>query len=177
MRAAMAAIRARDPGREIVIDGLGGGNLAMPELADSGAIHSTRGYQPMGLTHYRASWCAATAGLPYPVYPGTEWEGKSWGKETIRAHYAPWRRVEAMGVPIHIGEFGCFNTVSQAAALRWLEDLLSIYADFKWGYSLWEFEGSFGIIGHGRPGASYEPYGGYSVDRAMLDLYKAYRVR
>ena len=46
MRIAAGAIRAVDPQRTIVIDGLGGGNVAMPELADLGAVHSTRGYQP-----------------------------------------------------------------------------------------------------------------------------------
>jgi endoglucanase len=176
MRSAMGVIRAVDPGREIVIDGLGGGNIAMPELADSGAIHSTRGYQPMALTHYRASWCGATASLPYPAYPGTEWEGKAWDKETIRAHYRPWRAVEAKGVRIHVGEFGCFNTVTEASAIRWLDDLLSVFGDFGWGYSLWNFEGPFGIVAHGRPGARFEPYRGYMVDRAMLDIYGGHRL-
>ncbi len=177
MRSAMAAIRAEDPEREIVIDGLGGGNIAMPELADSGAIHSTRGYQPMALTHYRAGWCEAVAGIPSPVYPGTEWEGRTWDRETIRAHYDPWREVETKGVAIHVGEFGCFNTVSEASALRWLDDILSLFAEFGWGYSLWNFEGAFGIIGHDRPGAKFEPYRGFMVDRAMLEIYEARRER
>jgi aryl-phospho-beta-D-glucosidase BglC (GH1 family) len=177
MRAAMAAIRAQDPERPIVIDGLGGGNMAMPELADSGAVHSGRGYQPMALTHYQASWCAAVRGLPRPVYPGTEWEGRTWDRHAIKEYYGPWRAVEAMGVEVHIGEFGCYRTVSQAPALRWLEDLMSIYAEFGWGYSLWEFEGSFGIIGHGRPGGRYELYRGYMVDRRMLELYASGRAK
>src|SRR5690606_3595516 len=34
MRRVIAAIRAISPGRPITLDGLGGGNIAMPELAD-----------------------------------------------------------------------------------------------------------------------------------------------
>lgn len=55
-------------------------------------------------------------------------------------------------------------------ALAWLADLLSLYREFGWGYSLWNFEGPFGIIGHGRPNTKYETLYGYEVDRQLLDL-------
>ena len=48
--------------------------------------------------------------------------------------------------------------------------MLSIYQEFGWGYALWNFEGAFGIIEHGRPGAKLELVSGYQVDRALLDL-------
>jgi hypothetical protein len=44
MREAIAAIRAIDPKREIILNGIDGGSRAIPELADTGAIHSGRGY-------------------------------------------------------------------------------------------------------------------------------------
>jgi len=44
IRRTVAAIHAIDPEREIVIDGLEVGHVAMPELADLGVIHSGRGY-------------------------------------------------------------------------------------------------------------------------------------
>ena len=47
MQRVVDAIRQIDPKREVVIDGLGGGHVAMPELADLGVIHSRRGHQPM----------------------------------------------------------------------------------------------------------------------------------
>jgi aryl-phospho-beta-D-glucosidase BglC (GH1 family) len=171
MRRTVAAIRAIDPDREIVLDGLAGGNLAMPELASLGTIQSGRGYQPMPLSHYRAGWCKETQGLPEPVWPGCPWEGKSWDKESLREHYAPWRELQAAGVPVHIGEFGCYNKVPNDLALAWFADLLSLYKEWGWGYSLWNFRGDFGIVEHGRPGTRYEIFEGFKVDRALLDLY------
>jgi aryl-phospho-beta-D-glucosidase BglC (GH1 family) len=136
----------------LTLNGLGGGNLAMPELADLGAIQSGRGYQPMPLSHYQAFWCAEPQGLPPPVWPGTDWDGRRWDKETLRAHYAPWRALQDKGVPVHIGEFGCYNKVENDIALHWFADLLSLYKEWGWGYSLWNFKGDFGIVEHGRPG-------------------------
>lgn len=176
MRRTVAAIRSVDPEREIVINGLGGGNIAMPELADLGVIHSGRGYQPMSLTHHKASWCAETAGLPVPPWPGASWDGKIWDKETLRAHYAPWRELQAKGVAIHIGEFGCYKTVPNALALAWFADLLSLYREWGWGYSLWNFAGDFGIVNHGRQGTRYEEFEGFKVDKDLLDLYLANRL-
>jgi endoglucanase len=177
MRRVAAAIRAIDPEREIVIDGLGAGNIAMPELADLGVIHSTRGYQPSPVSHWGATWWTGWNVAPAPIYPGTEWEGKVWDKETLKAHYAPWREVEAQGVKVHIGEFGCYNQTQNDVALRWFKDLLSIFREYKWGYSLWGFADPFGIIDHGRPGAVYETIDGYNVDRAFMDLLLENRVK
>jgi len=171
VRRTAAAIRAVDPAREIVIDGLGGGNIAMPELADLDVIQSGRGYQPMALSHYQAGWWKGHEGLPEPVYPGLEWNDKIWNKDALRENYAPWRELEKKGVEVHIGEFGCFNKTPNHAALAWFADLLSLYKEFGWGYSLWNFKGPFGIVEHGRPGTQYEDFHGLQVDRQLLDLY------
>lgn len=172
IRRTVAAIRAVDPDREIVIDGLAGGHLAMPELADLGVIHSGRGYQPMPVSHYEASWWSGSKGLSPPVYPGTNWDGLLWNRETLKTFYDPWRAVEAKGVKLHMGEFGCFNRTPNDVALRWFRDLFSVWHEFGWGYALWGFEGAFGIIEHGRPGAKYEEIDGYRVDRELLELMK-----
>lgn len=176
VRRTVAAIRAIDPQREIAIDGLGGGNLAMPELADVDVIQSGRGYQPMALTHYRAGWWKGGEDLPVPTYPGLEWKGRAWDREALRDHYVPWRALEEQGVQVHIGEFGCYDKTPNDVALAWFGDLLSLFREFGWGYSLWNFRGPFGIVEHGRPGARYEDFGGLRVDRALLDLYLANRV-
>ncbi len=176
VRRTVDAIRVIDPQREIVIDGLGGGHLAMPELADLGVVHSGRGYQPMAISHYRATWWSEHAGLPVPVYPGLAWNGIRWDRDALREFYRPWREVEAMGARVHIGEFGCYNQTPNDVALRWLGDLLSLFREFGWGYSLWNFEGPFGIVEHGRAGAVYEEMDGFRVDRALLDLLLANRL-
>ena len=177
IRRTVKAIRAIDPNREIVIDGLDGGNLAMPELADLDVIQSGRGYQPMSVTHYQASWWSGHKGLKMPVYPNTDWDEKKWTRETIRDFYQPWINLEKMGVKVHIGEFGCYNRVPNDLALRWFDDLLSVFLELGWGYSLWEFKGDFGIVNHGRNGVNYSDFKGYSVDKDLLDLYLRYRVK
>jgi hypothetical protein len=176
IRRTVAAIRAIDPAREIVIDGLAGGNLAMPELADLGAIHSGRGYQPMPISHHRAPWWSGHATAPEPMYPGQQWAGITWNRETLRGFYQPWRDVQALGAPVHIGECGCFNQTPNDIALRWFADLFGVYKQLGWGFALWNFAGAFGIVEHGRPGARYEPFYGYNVDRELLDLILANRV-
>jgi endoglucanase len=176
IRRAVRAVRSVDPQREIVIDGLGGGNWAMPELADLSVIHSGRGYQPMPVSHHGASWWKEGAGLPEPVYPGLVWRGSAWNREALRAFYEPWRRVEAAGARVHIGECGCFNRIANAKALRWLGDLFGLFREFGWGFALWNFEGSFGVVSHGRPGARYVPISGYEVDPQLLELILENRV-
>jgi aryl-phospho-beta-D-glucosidase BglC (GH1 family) len=177
VRRTVAAIRAISPQRPIQIDGLGGGHLAMPELADLDVIHSGRGYQPMAVSHYKAGWWPDVHLVTEPpVYPGVVWDGVVWNRDALRRFYQPWRDVQAAGRTIHIGEFGCYNQTPNDTALAWLADLLSIYREFGWGYSLWNFEGTFGIIGHGRPGARHEMLHGYQVDRDLLDLLLENRI-
>jgi endoglucanase len=170
IRRTVAAIRKIDQNREIVIDGLGGGYLALPELAHLGVIHSGRGYHPMPVSHHKASWWSDHILSPAPTYPGLRWQGKTWNRAALQNSYRPWQEVERRGARIHIGEFGCFKHTPNDIALCWLADLLSVYKEFGWGYALWNFRGPFGIIKHGRPGAQYEPIGGYPVDRALLNL-------
>jgi hypothetical protein len=175
VRRAVAAIRAIDPAREIVIDGLGGGHLAMPELADVGAVHSGRGYQPMSVSHYQADWWSGGLDLPEPTYPCV-FDGRLWNRESLREFYQPWRDVQAAGARVHIGELGCYNRTPNPVALRWFNDLFGLYREFGWGYALWNFEGPFGIVEHGRPGTVYEDVRGYTVDRGLLELMLTSRV-
>jgi len=171
IRRVTAAIRAIDPDRPIVIDGLEGGHIAMPELADLDVVHSGRGYQPMPVSHYGADWWTGWKGHE-PIYPGGNWWGHPWDRQALHEFYLPWREVSAMGRPIHIGEFGCYNQTPNDVALRWLGDLVSLYREYGWGWGFWNFEGPFGIVEHGRPGATYELIDGYRVDRELLEILK-----
>ena len=170
IRRTVAAVRAIDAQREIVIDGLGGGYLSMPELAALGVTHSGRGYHPMPVSHHRAGWWSDHNKAPAPKYPGLRWQGRVWDRTSLLDSYKPWREVEKRGTRVHIGEFGCFKHTPDDIALRWYTDMLSIYKEFGWGYAMWQLRGPFGIIEHGRPGAKFESLKGYYVDRALLDL-------
>jgi len=175
IRMTVDAIRSVDPDREIVIDGFNGGGSALPELADlgkAGVVHSGRGYEPFQVTHYKAEWVRGGADWAAPEYPGEVAPGQFRDREWIKNYYQPWREVEAQGVKVHIGEFGCYNKLPNDLALRWFQDVLSVFREFGWGYSLWNFVGTFGIVEHGRPGTVYEDYKGFRVDRALLELLK-----
>lgn len=63
------AIRAEDPDRLIVCDGLGWGNKPVPELVQFKVAQATRGYQPFDVTHYKASWAGKWDDAPVPVWP------------------------------------------------------------------------------------------------------------
>ncbi len=176
VRRTAAAIRSVDPERAIVIDGLEEGHTAMPELVDLEVVQSCRGYQPMTISHYGASWWALAEGLPEPIYPGTIWWDKAWDRSVIDEFYQPWKDVQAAGIPVHCGEFGCYIKTPNDVALRWLGDVFGLFKEYGWGYSLWEFEGSFGIIDHGREGARFEKMDGYNVDRDLFELMLNSRV-
>lgn len=170
MRRAVKAIRAADPCRPIVLDGLAGGDWPMPELADlTNTTQSTRGYQPHALSQYKAPWYPV--GTEDPVWPGVEWAGKRWDRQTLADHYGPWRELEHAGVPVHVGEFGCYNTAANEVALAWFRDLFTLFREYRWGYALWNFKGPFGIVEHGRPGARLEKHHGFLIDRDLLELF------
>ncbi|GAB6089832.1 glycoside hydrolase family 5 protein [Spirochaeta dissipatitropha] len=165
-------IKQVSPDRIIVVDGLSGGNIPIPELIQPGVIQSGRAYQPMRLTHYNASWCEETHGMKIQDYPGTEYDGKIWTIETIRDHFRPWENLENMGSSVHIGELGCYNTVPNSSALRWFEDLFTVLRQNNWGWAFWNFDGPFGICEHGRSGARYTRINGYNIDADLWQIVK-----
>jgi hypothetical protein len=63
------AIRAEDPERLIIADGLSYGTRPCPEIAGLHVAQSTRGYRPFSLTHYRADWVEGAADWPVPSWP------------------------------------------------------------------------------------------------------------
>lgn len=65
--ALVAAIRAEDPSRFIVADGIAWGGRPAQSLFKLGIGQATRGYRPMSISHYMASW----VGTPTadPVWP------------------------------------------------------------------------------------------------------------
>jgi aryl-phospho-beta-D-glucosidase BglC (GH1 family) len=175
MRRAIAAIRAVTPDREIICDGVGGGQFAMPEMADAGVIHGARGYVPFEISHYQASWMSHMTHDREPTWP-MELNGKLWTRDVLVSLYQPWLDVEKTGVKVYVGEFGCYDKTPNDVALRWLGDLLSVFKQFGWGYALWQLSGSFGVINHGRPGTKYTKMNGLDVDAELLRLLKENRV-
>ena len=87
---------------------------------------------------------------------------------------APWLALQAQGSGVMVGEWGCFDKTPYDVTLRWMEDCLANFKKAGWGWALWDFSGSFGILDSDRPGAVYEDYEGHKLDRRMLQLLQRY---
>lgn len=65
----VAAIRAEDPNRLIIADGINYAVTPSWNLIPLGVAQATRGYQPFTLTHYKASWAAGSDQWAEPMWP------------------------------------------------------------------------------------------------------------
>lgn len=167
------AIRAEDPQRLIVADGLRWGNKPVPKLAPLGIAQSTRGYQPMRVSHHGASWVNGQ-NWPTPSWPLKLKAGDVWDKERLRREQIePWKALEKLGVGIHVGEWGAFNQTPHPVALAWMRDCLDLWKEAGWGWSVWNFRGAFGVLDSERADVTYEDWRGHKLDRAMLELLQA----
>jgi len=169
-RRATAAIRNVDPDRLVISDGNSYGNVPVFELADLGIAQSTRGYQPFQLTHYKASWAGGNWAEPtWPLKRGKEVQGKEW----LRTKYIePWKRLEAMGVGVHVGEWGVYNRTPHDVVLRWMRDVLTLWREAGWGWAVWNLRGGFGPLDSKRQDVTYESFRGHQLDRKMLELLR-----
>lgn len=172
-RATVAAIRAEDPDRLIIADGLGYGRMAMPEVADLGVAQSCRAYEPMGVSHYKAGWVNGMD-WPVPQWPGGWHYGAAWTRADLEALYAPWIELASQGVGVHCGEGGAYQHTPHDVALAWFRDVLEILTAHNIGYALWNFRGPFGILDSGRADVDYEDWHGHKLDRKFLELLQGF---
>ena len=96
---------------------------------------------------------------------------RNWLKETM---IKPWQEAEKAGCGVMVGEFGAFNKTPHDVTLRWLEDSLANWNEAGWGFALWNFRGSFGILDSEREDVKYEDFHGHKLDRKMLALLQKY---
>lgn len=69
VRKMLDAIRAEDPDRLVLCDGLSWGTQPVPDLVPLGVGQMTRGYSPFTLTHFGASWVGNNADWKIPQWP------------------------------------------------------------------------------------------------------------
>jgi endoglucanase len=164
-------IRAADPQRLFIADGLKWGREPVPELTPLGIGQSMRGYEPMGVSHFKATWVKESASWPTPTWPLQS--DRRWDRASLSAFYEPWQTLEAGGVGVHAGEFGAHNLTPHDVALAWMADLLAVWREAGWGWALWNLRGSFGVLDSERADVAYETLGAYQLDRRMLELLRA----
>ncbi len=205
-KALCEAIRAEDPDRLIIADGLAYGRIPVPMLAELKIAQSTRGYDPFTISHWKAGWVKGSENWPKPTWPlpvspdeaargaaqverlRAEYPdnsilqkerdidfGATWTRDRMRQQYiAPWQELEAMGVGVHVGECGAFQHTPHDVALAWFEDLLALWQEAGWGFGIWNFRGTFGILDSGRTDVAYENFRGHQLDRRYLELLQRY---
>lgn len=167
----LEAIRKVDAQRLVICDGRDWGLTPAEELIAYRVAQSTRGYQPFRLTHYQAEWVPGADKWEKPTeYPLREGD-TVWDKQKIwDTYYARWKVLQQKGVGVMVGEFGAYNKTPHKVVLAWMRDLLTLWKSAGWGWALWNFEGSFGILNSQRADVRYESWRGQQLDRAMLEL-------
>lgn len=177
VKALVNGIREEDPDRLIVADGKDVGRTPVYGIAEMGLVQSTRGYDPMSLSHYTATWVPENEFQTFniPTWPLTGDDGKIWDKSLLKEILIDkWKPLVDMGVPVHVGEWGCYNKTPHDVALRWMRDLLSLWKEAGWGQALWNLKGDFGVLNSQREDVKYENYKGHKLDRKMLELIKEF---
>lgn len=172
---AVERIRRISPQRIIIADGMGAGNLAVPELRPLGIHQSVHCYIPGNLSHYKVDWMKDRIEWPEPRWPGAvDDAGYHWDRDRLATYYSPWRDLLAQGVGVHMGETGCSHRTPASLQRAWLADVLGVCHDLGIGFALWDFVGAskFGILDSERTDVVYEDWHGHKLDRAMLELLR-----
>jgi len=122
------------------------------------------------------SWDQVPETLRYDATdPAQPTLGVPHGREWLRAQsIPPWQAFAAAGGGVMVGEWGAYQFTPHPVVLRWAEDCLRNWQDAGWGWALWNFRGTFGILDSGRKDVTYEPFEGHQLDRKYLELLQRY---
>lgn len=173
IRKATERIRKVDPERLVIADGMAYGRIPSFDLIDTAIAQSCRAYEPMGISHYQASWVNGE-NWPEPKWPGAWHYGTTWGLEELEKAYLPWIDLASQGIGVHCGEAGAYNKTPHHVVMRWFADVLGILTKHNIGYALWNLRGAFGILDSQRTDIEYESWYGHQLDREYLELLQRY---
>ncbi|NOX56881.1 MAG: glycoside hydrolase, partial [Planctomycetes bacterium] len=108
---------------------------------------------------------------PNGPFVGGERQDRQWlWEQSVK----PWLDLKRRGVGVMVGEFGAYNKTPHDVTLRWMEDCLANWEKAGFGWALWNFRGSFGILDSNRSDVHYEDFEGHKLDRKMLELLQRY---
>ena len=111
------------------------------------------------------------AGAKPTPFVGMRMQDRRWLWEK---NITPWKKLESRGVGVMVGEWGAYNKTPHDVVLRWAEDCLANWKKAGWGWALWNFKGSFGILDSERADVPYEDFEGHKLDRKFLELLQRY---
>jgi endoglucanase len=164
------ALREREAERTIV---LGSDHFnrfhTFPDLAvpdDRNLILSLHYYNPMFITHYTAPWWREGGDYSGPIrYPGApipesqsialarfrdagmEFDTRYFDTEVMRADMMIALKVARdHGVPLHCGEFGCYQLTPEDIREAWYRDVRTVFEELGIVWTNWDFRGEFGLV-------------------------------
>jgi aryl-phospho-beta-D-glucosidase BglC (GH1 family) len=111
------------------------------------------------------------AGTPGGGIVGLPMQDRRWlWKQCIE----PWKAAEGQGIGVMVGEWGVYNRTPHDIVLRWAEDCLANWQKAGWGWAMWNFRGSMGVMDSERRDVKYEDFEGHKLDRRLMDLLQRY---
>ncbi len=145
LRQGLAAVRASNPTRPVIIGPTRWNNIAtLPQLdlpADPNLIVTVHMYNPHEFTHQGASWAGPRVRAI---------RGRTWGSEEERAalakeirQAAEWGKSHSR--PIFLGEFGAYSAAPQESRVRWTRAVVEEAERQQMSWAYWEFAAGFGI--------------------------------
>jgi endoglucanase len=123
-------------------------------------------YEPMIFTHQRASWVGFKDTLPPVPFPGTVPDvtgytlpnfhsklhvGEPITTDQIDATFAgvsAWLAVNAPKIEVYVGEFGVYKAADPDSTRHWISQVRSDAESRGWGWSVWDYNDSFGVRRH-----------------------------
>jgi endoglucanase len=125
------------------------------------------------LTHYRANCVKRSDQWPEPTWPLQEPNAPRWDKARLQqARIEPWQTLARKGVGVHVGEWGAHQHTPHRVVLAWMRDCMALWKKAGWGWALWNFRGSFGVLDSDRRDADYKDFHGHKLDQEMLALLR-----
>lgn len=162
-------LRALEPERTIVL----GSNewnqyQTYPDLdipQDNHLLLTFHYYNPMFITHHRASWVdfgLYTGSIQYPglsippqclaeldrVLPDKGRQHNVYfDREIMKQHMLiPHTIAQKTGHALYCGEFGCIHLAPPEIQRCWYRDIISIFDELNISWANWDYKGSFGLI-------------------------------
>lgn len=144
--------------------------LKVPE-GDTNIVIAFHTYDPMLVTHHLAPWTKFKQYTGRVQYPGLSADpNELWAQldstdpsmkyeiDGINKSYNPQvfdslvsiavKRAKELNVSVYCGEFGCLNNVDTATRHAYYRDFVGTLNKYKIGRAVWDYKGSFQIVGY-----------------------------